>query len=82
MGGNAAVKTWKIMKNLERILAIEFYNAAQAMEFRRPARTSPFLENILAEYRKVVGFIENDEVMYLDINDTVGFLGRLRLQKK
>jgi len=38
------VKAFKVMENLERILAIELYNAAQAMEFRRPAKTSAFLE--------------------------------------
>jgi len=74
MGGNAAIKAWKVMLNLERILAIELYNAAQAMDFRRPAKTSPFLENILHQYRQVVKFIENDGVMYKDINDTVDFI--------
>jgi histidine ammonia-lyase len=77
MGGNAAVKTWKIMQNLERILAIEYYNAAQAMNFRRPAKTSPLLEEIFNKYREIVGFIDNDEVMYQDINDTVYFLRNL-----
>ncbi len=74
MGGNAAIKAWKVMLNLERILAIELYNAAQAMDFRRPAMTSPYLERILGQYRKVVKFIKNDTVMYEDINRTVEFL--------
>ena len=79
MGGNAAIKTWRIMQNLERILAIEFYNAAQAMEFRRPAKTSPLLEKTLKKYRNVVGFIENDKEMYTDINNTVLFLRNLTI---
>lgn len=79
MGGNAAVKTWKIMQNLERILAIEFYNAAQALEFRRPVRTSPFLEEMVSKYRECVDFIENDQVMYSDINNTVKFLGEIHI---
>jgi len=74
MGANAAVKAYKVMENLERILAIELYNAAQAMDFRRPARTSTFLENILKQYRKKIKFITDDMVMYEDINRSVDFL--------
>jgi len=74
MGANAAVKAYKVMENLERILAIELYNAAQAMDFRRPARTSPFLENILQQYRQKIKFVTDDMVMYEDINRSVQFL--------
>lgn len=74
MGANAATKAWKVMENLERILAIEFYNAAQAMDFRRPERTSPYLENMIAAYRKQVSFLEEDATMYEDIRKTVEFL--------
>jgi len=79
MGANAAVKAYKVMENLERILAIELYNAAQAMDFRRPARTSPFLENILQQYRKKIAFITDDMVMYDDINRSVSFLREVNL---
>ena len=64
MGANAATKLHKILDNLELILAIELLNAAQALEFRRPLRTSPFLESIVAEYRKVVPFVKDDVVMH------------------
>ena len=74
MGANAATKAYKVMENLERILAIEFYNAAQALEFRRPVKTSLFLEKMVKEYRKKVAFLENDELMYKNINTTVKFL--------
>lgn len=74
MGANAAVKAYKVVENLERILAIEFYSAAQAIEFRRPLKTSPVLESMLLSYREKVDFIEQDKVMYDDINQTVNFL--------
>lgn len=74
MGANAATKAFKVMENLERILAIELYNAAQAMEFRRPLKSSPFLEKLMKEYRKNVNFLENDEIMYKDIEASVKFL--------
>ena len=74
MGANAAVKAYKVMENLERILAIELYCAAQALDFRRPAKSSPFLEKLHKDYRRIVKFVENDIVMYYDINKSIEFL--------
>jgi histidine ammonia-lyase len=74
MGANAATKGYKVVQNLERILAIELFNAAQALEFRRPKKSSPFIENFIKEYRKLVSFIENDQIMNLAINDSIKFL--------
>jgi histidine ammonia-lyase len=80
MGANAAVKAHKVMENLERILAIELYSAAQALDFRRPAKTSPILERFLAKYREKVAFINDDKVMYEDINETVTFIRNILLE--
>ena len=74
MGSNAATKLYRIVCNTERVLAIELFNAAQAFEFRRPARSSQPIETILAEYRKRVPFIDDDEVMYPHIASSVAFL--------
>ena len=77
MGSNAATKLWRVVCNTERVLAIELFNAAQAIEFRRPARTSPALERLLADYRQRVPFIDNDEVMYPHIEASIQFLHTL-----
>ena len=74
MGANAATKLYRVALNTERVLAIELFNAAQALEFRRPARTSPALENMVADFRKKVPFIDNDTVMYPHIEASVQFL--------
>ncbi len=74
MGANSATKLARVVTNTERVLAIELFNAAQALEFRRPARTSPVLEAWVAEYRKVVPFIETDTVMYPLIEASVKFI--------
>ena len=74
MGGNAATKTVKVIENVERILSIELLNAAQAVELRRPCKTSPYLENFIAEFRKTVPFNKEDRVMYKDINAATEFL--------
>ncbi len=79
MGANAATKAYRVMLNLERILAIELYNAAQALEFRRPARTSVYLEKFLTDYREYVSFVEDDKVMYRDIEASVRFLQEVKL---
>jgi histidine ammonia-lyase len=74
MGGNAATKALKVADNIYKILAIELYNASQAMDFRRPAKTSDYLENFLADYRKQVAFVSEDTLMYEGINRTISFL--------
>ncbi len=74
MGANAAIKLYKIVLNVERVLAIELFNAAQALEFRRPEKSSPVIEKLFDEYRKVVPFIVNDEVMYPHIQHSIEFL--------
>ncbi|MDR3142237.1 MAG: histidine ammonia-lyase [Tannerellaceae bacterium] len=79
MGANAATKLFKIMDNLDHILAIELMNGAQGLEFRRPAKTSPLLEQFLKAYRREVSFIKDDVVMYPEIHRTVAFLRRYPL---
>lgn len=74
MGSNAATKLYRVVLNTERVLAIELMNAAQALEFRRPARTSAFLECLVEKYRAVVPFVDNDTVMYPHIESSIQFL--------
>lgn len=74
MGANAATKLYHVVCNTRRVLAIELFNAAQALEFRRPLRTSPVLEEMVADFRRVVPFIENDTVMYPNINAAEDFI--------
>lgn len=78
MGSNAATKLYRVVLNTERVLAIELFNAAQALEFRRPAHTSPELERMVADFRKKVPFIDNDTVMYPHIESSVQFLREKR----
>ena len=76
MGANAAIKLYKVVLNTERVLAIELFNAAQALEFRHPLKSSPAIQEIFNEYRKCVPFIINDEVMYPYIQKSIEFLNR------
>lgn len=60
MGANAGTKLCRILDNLHTIQGIEIMNAVQAIEFRRPLKTSETLEKIILEYRKVVPFVKED----------------------
>lgn len=79
MGATSAIKLLKVMDNLDIILSIELMNAAQALEFRRPLKSSPIIEKVVKEYRKEVPFIDEDIVMYKEIRKTVSFLNRLQI---
>jgi len=74
MGANAATKAIRITDNLERIIAIELFTAAQAMEFRGLEKTSPFVQAFLSEFRSIVPFIKDDTVMYSEINKSIEFI--------
>lgn len=74
MGANAATKCLKIMENVERILAIELMNAAQAIEFRRPLQSSTFIELFLKSYRQEVSFVNEDRILHYDLIKSVAFL--------
>lgn len=74
MGANAATKLAKVVLNTEKVMAIELFNATQALEFRRPLRSSKAIDSIVAKYRKVVPFVDVDRVMYIEIEKSIQFL--------
>ena len=74
MGSNAATKLVRIVNNVEEVIAIELFNAVQAMEFRRPAHSSAKLEKICTDFRKVVPFIFTDTYMHPLIENSIQFI--------
>lgn len=64
MGSNAATKLRKVVMNVQRVLAIELLTAAQALEFRRPHKTSPVLEKVWSALRERATFMAQDEVLH------------------
>ncbi len=74
MGANSATKLLRVIDNTERVLAIELFNAAQALDMRRPLQSSPQLERWHRDYRRTVPYIENDTVMAPLIAASVEFL--------
>ena len=74
MGANAGLKAAQVVENIYNILGIELLTASQAMEFRRPLRTSPPLETFLDNFKQQVSFIDHDRVLHYDIATSVKFL--------
>jgi histidine ammonia-lyase len=63
MGANSATKCFRILENVASVLAIEAMTAAQALEFRRPLKSSAEIESFYAKIRKEIPFVEQDIVM-------------------
>jgi histidine ammonia-lyase len=80
MGANGATKCLRVMDNLERILAIELMNASQAIEYRRPLRSSDFIEMFLKSYREEVPLVKEDRILHYDIEKTVAFLNSFQIE--
>lgn len=81
MGANGATKALRIVENLERILAIELMNASQAIEFRRPLKSSEFLEMFVKSYREEVPLVTEDRILHYDIENTISFLHHLQIDE-
>ena len=67
MGANAATKLYRVVKNVQRVLAIELLTAAQALDIRRPQKTSAKLEKVFAALRQEVSFMEQDRLLHNDM---------------
>lgn len=79
MGANAATKCKRVIANVEKVLAIELLTAIQALEFRRPLKSSPQIEEIVTAFRKQVSFNEQDRILHDDMMEAVNFLTNYKL---
>jgi histidine ammonia-lyase len=64
----------QVVENAEQILGIELLAAAQALELRRPARTSLALEAVVAAFRAHVTFVAHDRVLAPDLHRAARFV--------
>ncbi|MDB5231086.1 MAG: histidine ammonia-lyase [Chitinophagaceae bacterium] len=74
MGANAATKCLRVIENAEKVLAIELMSAAQALEFRRPGKSSAVIEKLFTAFRQHVSFNEADRVLHDDMKAALKFL--------
>jgi len=81
MGANAATKCFRVMDNVEKVLAIELLVAVQALEYRRPLHSSEKIELLVKEFRKEISFNENDRFLREDITKAIGFMRIFEIEK-
>lgn len=67
MGAWASVKAQRVVKNVRRVLAMEFLAASTGIEFHRPLKTTPELEEKIKIIRKKVARIKEDRMFSEDI---------------
>ena len=77
MGSNAATKLIKVLANLQTILAIELFNASQALHYREPMKSSKTIMKFVDQFREVVPIVEKDKIMADEIQKAVSFIDDL-----
>jgi histidine ammonia-lyase len=80
MGAWSGRKTLMILDNLEHIFAVELMYAAQALDFRRPLRSSPVLEAVHDLIRQQVLFADQDRVFADDLAALQGLIRSCSIQ--
>jgi len=81
MGANAATKCFRVINNVEKVLAIELLIAVQALEYRRPLHSSEKIELLVKEFRKEVSFNETDRFLRDDMVKTIDFMRVFEIEK-
>ncbi len=80
MGANGATKVLKVIDNIFTILAIELFNASQALHYREPSKSSPKLCGVLDSFRAVVPIVYEDQVMSVHIHRAKEFLSSYEIE--
>ncbi|GAA4349674.1 histidine ammonia-lyase [Hymenobacter saemangeumensis] len=80
MGANAATKSRRVLDNVEQVLGIELLTAVQALQFRRPGRSSEALEKVVDAFREEVKFVVRDRVLYPDLHKAAAFVRKFDWQ--
>lgn len=74
MGANAATKCLRVIDNVEKVLAIELLSAIQAIEYRRPMKSSPVLEEVIIAFREKISFNKADRFLHDDMMKAAEFI--------
>lgn len=79
MGANSATKLVKVIRNLQTILAIELFNASQALHYREPLESSEVIMNFVNDFRKVVPLVKQDKIMADEIHKAFDFIDKVEM---
>ncbi len=81
MAANAGIKLYEIINNVWKLVSIEWMISAQALEYRRPMKTSPQLEQKHMAYRLQVLPLSGDRSHSSDIDTTENFLRQISFSR-
>lgn len=81
MGSNGATKLLKVVDNIYTILAIEMFNASQALHYREPQKTSPMLQEVVSDFREVVPILLEDQIMSTHIQAAKKFIEEYKIDQ-
>ncbi len=82
MGSISALKLNRITDNLSKILSVELLLSAQALDFRKPLRSSSIIEGCMEIIRDVIPHIEQDETLYRHIQTANKLINEGKLLEK
>ena len=74
MGSIGVRKSLRIVENLEKILAIEMFTAAQGFDFRRPLKSGILIEEAHKLIREQISFADTDRIFSDDIEKAIDLI--------
>lgn len=74
MGSIAARKCYQILKNVQKVIAIEMLTAAQGIEFLKPLKCGTGTTIAYKEIRKIVPPLNKDRILHKDIDKVVAMV--------
>lgn len=79
MGSIGALKLLNVYKNVEQVLAIEMFTAAQALDFRKPLKPGRGVEEAHGYIREHIAHADEDHFFKDEINQAVQLLNDKKL---
>ncbi len=74
MGSIAAQKCWKVLKNVQTVIAIELMTAAQAIDFHAPLKCGKGTNSAYQTIRKTIPHLDEDRILHDDIQKALGLV--------
>jgi histidine ammonia-lyase len=74
MGSISAQKAWRILHNVQNVIAIEMMVASQGIDFHRPLKCGKGTEPAYRTIRQHIDHLESDRVLYDDIQKSLALL--------
>jgi histidine ammonia-lyase len=81
MGANAGLKLLRVVENTGSVLGILLLAASQAIDYRRPHHSSPVLERMHSDFRKLIPFRSEDLIFKPDMDAASDFILRYQLEE-